>query len=140
MLRAGPRTATSSSSSPPPSPCSSAAALRRSSAAQPQPQPRPLAAKKQDEPETDPDDVRPRVTVFFGTQTGTAEGFAKVPSYCCAAFSPHLPPSLTAKAQCSAPVPALHSEFLKSVPLCVDFVGGRGRGQGEVQQGGLQDG
>jgi hypothetical protein len=86
--------------------CGVALLVRRFSAAPraAQPQPRPLAAKKQDEPETDPDDGRPRITVFFGTQTGTAEGFAKVPP---------------AKAQCSPPVPALHSEFLKSLPLSV---------------------
>uniref|UniRef100_A0A453LM21 Flavodoxin-like domain-containing protein n=1 Tax=Aegilops tauschii subsp. strangulata TaxID=200361 RepID=A0A453LM21_AEGTS len=36
---------------------------------------KPLAAKKDQEP--DPDDGRQRIALFFGTQTGTAEGFAK---------------------------------------------------------------
>ncbi|XP_037435855.1 NADPH--cytochrome P450 reductase-like [Triticum dicoccoides] len=49
---------------------SSAAPLARQAAAA-----KPLAAKKDQEP--DPDDGRQRVALFFGTQTGTAEGFAK---------------------------------------------------------------
>ncbi|KAM3277622.1 hypothetical protein ACQJBY_045493 [Aegilops geniculata] len=36
---------------------------------------KPLVARKEQEP--DPDDGRQRVALFFGTQTGTAEGFAK---------------------------------------------------------------
>ncbi|XP_044984479.1 NADPH--cytochrome P450 reductase 3-like [Hordeum vulgare subsp. vulgare] len=49
---------------------SGAAPLARQAAAA-----KPLAAKKDQEP--DPDDGRQRVALFFGTQTGTAEGFAK---------------------------------------------------------------
>ncbi|KAJ6845986.1 NADPH--cytochrome P450 reductase-like [Iris pallida] len=37
--------------------------------------PKPLVAPKEPEPEVD--DGKKKVTVFFGTQTGTAEGFAK---------------------------------------------------------------
>ncbi|ONK70546.1 uncharacterized protein A4U43_C05F34830 [Asparagus officinalis] len=37
--------------------------------------PRPLVVKKEAEPEVD--DGKKKVTIFFGTQTGTAEGFAK---------------------------------------------------------------
>ncbi|XP_073000612.1 NADPH--cytochrome P450 reductase 3 [Typha latifolia] len=39
--------------------------------------PRPLAVKTEPEPESEVDDSRKKVTIFFGTQTGTAEGFAK---------------------------------------------------------------
>lgn len=42
--------------------------------------PRPAALKVAPPPEIEQDDGRKKVTVFFGTQTGTAEGFAKV---CC---------------------------------------------------------
>lgn len=38
--------------------------------------PRPLVLPK--EAELDVDDGKKKVTIFFGTQTGTAEGFAKV--------------------------------------------------------------
>lgn len=38
--------------------------------------PKPLIVKE--ETETEVDDGKKKVTVFFGTQTGTAEGFAKV--------------------------------------------------------------
>lgn len=37
--------------------------------------PKPLIV---DEPEVEVDDGKKKVTIFFGTQTGTAEGFAKV--------------------------------------------------------------
>ena len=40
--------------------------------------PRPLIVK---EPELGVDDGKKKVTIFFGTQTGTAEGFAKVQLY-----------------------------------------------------------
>ncbi|XP_047049327.1 NADPH--cytochrome P450 reductase 3 [Lolium rigidum] len=57
--------------------CGVALLVRRSSSPQPVPAP-PLAAKKAREAdEPDPDDGRQRVALFFGTQTGTAEGFAK---------------------------------------------------------------
>jgi NADPH-ferrihemoprotein reductase len=63
--------------------CGVALLVRRStSSASPQPVKAspPLAAKKPREEEPDPDDGRQRVALFFGTQTGTAEGFAKVRS------------------------------------------------------------
>lgn len=44
----------------------------KSGAVQP---PKPLIVK---EPEPEVDDGKKKVTIFFGTQTGTAEGFAKV--------------------------------------------------------------
>ncbi|XP_047049047.1 NADPH--cytochrome P450 reductase 3-like [Lolium rigidum] len=57
--------------------CGVALLVRRSSSPQPVQAP-PLAAKKAREAEEpDPDDGRQRVALFFGTQTGTAEGFAK---------------------------------------------------------------
>ncbi|KAM0868811.1 hypothetical protein ACQ4PT_041079 [Festuca glaucescens] len=58
--------------------CGVALLVRRSSGS-PQAVPAPpLAAKKAREAEEpDPDDGRQRVALFFGTQTGTAEGFAK---------------------------------------------------------------
>jgi NADPH-ferrihemoprotein reductase len=40
--------------------------------------PRPTAIKVPPPPEIEADDGSKKVTVFFGTQTGTAEGFAKV--------------------------------------------------------------
>jgi hypothetical protein len=54
--------------------------IRHSSTTTPytaQVQPRLLALKKQDE--SDPNDGRSRVAIFFGMQTGTIEGFVKVP-------------------------------------------------------------
>ena len=50
---------------------------RRSSSKKPKPLevPRPTLVK---EPELEVDDGTKKVTIFFGTQTGTAEGFAKV--------------------------------------------------------------
>ncbi|WOK95021.1 NADPH--cytochrome P450 reductase-like [Canna indica] len=49
--------------------------FRRSSAKKPSEPPKPLVVKVTQEAE--PDDGKKKVTVFFGTQTGTAEGFAK---------------------------------------------------------------
>ncbi|KAJ8444206.1 hypothetical protein Cgig2_028087 [Carnegiea gigantea] len=39
--------------------------------------PKPLIVKEEEEEEVDADHGKKRVTVFFGSQTGTAEGFAK---------------------------------------------------------------
>ncbi|RWV84324.1 hypothetical protein GW17_00053968 [Ensete ventricosum] len=50
--------------------------FRRSSGKKPAEPPKPLVVRVQ--PEVEVDDGKKKVTVFFGTQTGTAEGFAKV--------------------------------------------------------------
>ena len=42
--------------------------------------PKPLIVKEEEE-EVDVDHGKKKVTVFFGSQTGTAEGFAKVSSF-----------------------------------------------------------
>ncbi|THU64618.1 hypothetical protein C4D60_Mb01t28360 [Musa balbisiana] len=49
--------------------------FRRSLGKKPASLPKPLVVKVQ--PEAEVDDGKKKVTVFFGTQTGTAEGFAK---------------------------------------------------------------
>ncbi|RWW55494.1 hypothetical protein BHE74_00037863 [Ensete ventricosum] len=49
--------------------------FRRSSGKKPAEPPKPLVVRVQ--PEVEVDDGKKKVTVFFGTQTGTAEGFAK---------------------------------------------------------------
>ena len=49
---------------------------RRQRSAKPIEQPKWVAPKIEEEPEVD--DGKKKVTIFYGTQTGTAEGFAKV--------------------------------------------------------------